>query len=310
MPKHVVIKQKDFVWVDVLNHSPEELSAIAAEYNLHPNAVKDCLDPEHQPKFEKMGELSFLILRAFDELSSPDGDSIQELTRKTAIFFNSNFVLTIHRKDQVFLEKLRAKWTHQQPAQFQSSVLLLDLLFEVIHSYEKPVDESLTLLEQLEMAVFEAQGARPFAMAEGYYLKRKASIFKWMLRAAIDVLPKLAVPPEAASQAQNIREEADGLLYYAEDLRESINSLLNLHISLSTQKTTEASHRINEIVRVLTVFSVFLLPLNLLTGIFGMNFEHMPELKWQYGYPAVLLSMLAVTGLIYIWFKKKGWLKG
>ena len=89
---------------------------------------------------------------------------------------------------------------------------------------------------------------------------------------------------------------------FFDELMESVNSLLNLHLSM-------ASHRTNEVVRVLTIFSVFLLPLSLIASVYGMNFEHMPELKWTYGYPMVIGIMLAVTLGIFLWFRRKGWLK-
>jgi magnesium transporter len=90
---------------------------------------------------------------------------------------------------------------------------------------------------------------------------------------------------------------------YADELLEEVNSLLSIQLAL-------ASHRTNEVVRVLTVFSVFFLPLTFIVGIYGMNFDFMPELRQRWGYPAVLAGMGAVTLAIYLWFRRRGWLRG
>jgi magnesium transporter len=84
-------------------------------------------------------------------------------------------------------------------------------------------------------------------------------------------------------------------------LSENIHQLLSIYFSASSQKT-------NEIMRVLTIFSVFFMPLTFIVGIYGMNFDFMPELRWKLGYPAVMVTMVFVTVMIYFWFKRKKWL--
>jgi magnesium transporter len=86
-----------------------------------------------------------------------------------------------------------------------------------------------------------------------------------------------------------------------DSLAENTNQLFNIYFSISAQKT-------NEIIRVLTLFSVFFMPLTFIVGIYGMNFHFMPELSWKWGYPAVMLTMAVVTLGIYWWFRRKGWL--
>ncbi|MFN8791695.1 MAG: CorA family divalent cation transporter [Bdellovibrionales bacterium] len=120
-----------------------------------------------------------------------------------------------------------------------------------------------------------------------------------------DHLEKILTPVKCIC----IKENCDSCYFYSDELMENITTLIGLSISLSTQKTTEASYRTGEIVRVLTIFSIFLLPLNVITGIYGMNFEHMPELKSPWGYSGALTVMLALLVGIYFWLNKKGWLK-
>ena len=91
--------------------------------------------------------------------------------------------------------------------------------------------------------------------------------------------------------------------FFAEELLEDVNNLLSIQLAL-------ASHRTNEVVRILTVFSVFFLPLTFVVGIYGMNFQFMPELRERWGYPAVMGAMGFVTLVILLWFRKRGWLRG
>lgn len=302
--KMTKIESPSFHWLDIVDPSQQELEEVAKRYGLHPTSVQDCLEPEHLPKFEKIEGLTFIILRAFDEVCNPQADTVQELTRKVAIFYTPTFLITVHRKDQPFFETLRNKWSSKILAMTNPAPYVVsDLIQGVFNSYEKPIDTDLNQLEQLEMRVFGAQGTTPFQVEQGYYLKRRASVFKRILRMSMDLLPKISGLFDSNTPLfQDIRDGAESLYFFSDELMESTNSLLNLHLSL-------ASHKINEVIRVLTIFSVFILPLNVITGVYGMNFEWMPELKWPWGYPLVILTMIATTLAIFAWFKRKGWLR-
>ncbi len=322
-----VLKNQNYLWIDLSNPSQKDLRELAREYSLPLQTVKDCLTPDHLQKYEKNGNVHFLIFRAFDENSDSKADTVQELTRKVAVFFSDTWVLTIHRKDQAFLKTLREKWKAVSAGQvplpepvapeiselpaaqpnLQGNLIhqiLEDLTSSVIHTYEAPITRALDRLEELEMGVFEAEGSKAFQLVDGYYLKRRAWVFKRMIRSTLELLPKMQEACRlGTSFLAHPKEDADGLFFYVDELLESITSLLNLHISIQSQKT-------NEVMRILTIFSVFLLPLTLVTGVYGMNFEIMPELHHPLGYPGAILLMVLIELGIFFWFRKKGWLKG
>jgi magnesium transporter len=100
---------------------------------------------------------------------------------------------------------------------------------------------------------------------------------------------------------QDLKETANSVLVQAEQLNENITHLLNLHISIATMRT-------NEVMRVLTVFSVFFLPLTFVVGVYGMNFKYMPELESRLGYPLVWLLMVGIILVIFFWFRRKRWI--
>lgn len=110
------------------------------------------------------------------------------------------------------------------------------------------------------------------------------------------------------SDFDSLQENVERNLFYSEDVLENVTGLLNLHVSLLSNETNEASFKTNEVMRVLTVFSIFFLPLNFLAGIYGMNFKHMPELEMHNGYFFVLLGMGLISLTIFGWVYKRGWL--
>lgn len=317
METRVVCKTEKFEWIDIVNPKKAELEKIALQYGLPATSVQDCLDPEHLPKFEKIGDVYFLILRAFDEAAPSKGDSIQELTRKIAVFYTDRFMLTVHRKDQPFLINLIEFWKNQNSTvESPQYILLPELIKSVISTFEKPIDAAFSELEDLEVAAFGLLAAKPFRIKKAYFFKRKTFVIKLIIRLLSDVISKLNssvglqnVNPALTSRFQDLKENCDSCYFYSDELMENITTLIGLSISLSTQRTTEAAFRTGEIVRVLTIFSIFLLPLNVITGIYGMNFEHMPELKSPWGYYGALGAMLALLVGIYFWLNKEGWLK-
>lgn len=307
---HTSIDQKQFLWVDILNPSSSELHDLSVTYQLPENALIDCLDAEHLPKYERIDDLNFVILRVYDDSAAQDADTVQELTRKVAVFQSAGRVITIHRSELTGLSALRESWRNAKIDHYEclSDKILLQILRCSIDSYAAPMMLNRNLLEVFEEKIFKHQGD---TFEDGYYLKRRANTFRRMLRLSMDILPRIGeYYTEEASILQDIKETGDRLIYYAEEFYENINNLVGLHLSLSSYRLTLASHRTNEVVRLLTIFSVFFMPLNLITGIYGMNFEHMPELKSEHGYHLTLAMMAIVSSLIAFYFYKRGLFKG
>ena len=294
-------------WRDFAGTSKEELEKLASEYGLNSEMVRDCLDPAHLPKLERSPRVSFLMLRAYDETSAEDASSIQDITRKVAIFMGENFVLTFHRVPLKWMDGVWDHWERKAKREPQQMAALLeDIVEECLYTFEEPIDQAALSIDKLEDNIFhngQAPVASQYIVEEAYLAKKRATLFKRLLRLTRDVVPSISKIGDPSSSAiQNLKEEADRLYFYSDDLVETANDLVQLSISL-------ASNRTNEVVRVLTLVSIFLLPLNLITGVYGMNFVHMPELNWKFGYPLVILFMTFVEVTVYLFLKKKGWIR-
>jgi magnesium transporter len=302
-----------FVWLDVVDPTREELTELVADYGLHPLSVSDCLDPTHLPKYEVFENHSFVILRAVDADAPRTADTVQALTRKIAVFAGPAFVITIHRKDQPWLTTLQERGLAGVPLKHATrsegiQIHLLTQLFNAaLDTYQRPLEEVELTLDRFDAHVFEGTvqtgGAFRTDLREIHRLKRKVTLCKRLLWRTVDVTQRM-VPAagKTAALLRDVQENAESYHFYADELLDDANTLLNVQLAL-------ASHRTSEVMRVLTVFSVFFLPLTFIVGVYGMNFEYMPELRERWGYPAVLVGMVLVTLAIYRWFRMRGWLR-
>lgn len=288
-------------WLDLVNPSESELLEVARLYKIPAWAVRACMNPEHLPKAEALGNdgIHFAILRAHDESSAPDADSIQGMTRKAAIFWGAGFVVSVCRKEQSCLRSMRQHITAHPVTR---DVLVGEFARVMSATFDRPLDRLYAAFEKLEEQAFRDQAPRSL-IEDSYLLKRQASLLKRLLRITLDTLSKLRemLDDPGDGRVRAARESIESSAFFADDLVDSLNHLLNLHVSLQ-------SHRQNEVVRVLTAFSVFFLPLSFIAGVYGMNFEHMPELKHPLGYYGALALMGSVVVGLAIWFYRKGWL--
>ncbi|HEX7336143.1 MAG TPA: CorA family divalent cation transporter [Gemmatimonadales bacterium] len=298
-----------FTWIDVVQPTREELSDIAKQYGLHPTSVEDSLDPEHLPKYEQIEAVTFIIVRAMDAQATRDCSTVQEMTRKVATFYGSDFLITIHRTEQPFLTSLMDKHRTSVPppgADRRKTFLprlLIELINGAIATYDRPLQQAEVAIDNFEATVFGDHDLGGL-LQRIYTEKRRVTQMRRMLSHTLDLVQRLVPASQpTAPLFQDLRENVESMHFWADELVDDVNNLLTIQLHL-------ASHRTNEVVRVLTVFTAFFLPLTFIVGVYGMNFEFMPELRQRWGYPAVIIGMGIVTLVIYLWFRRRGWLRG
>ncbi len=303
--KQVILETPQCKWIDVVDPGADELAALSAEYGIHPLAVQDCLDPGHLPKYEKIGPISFVILRAFDEKAAPGADSVHKITRKVALFFNDQLLITVHRAEQRFLEELKGE-AASSPAKLKARCdqHVFAIANGVIDSFWKPLEDA-----EARIAAIEKRQERPrnqlSFVHEVFHLKRRINAIRSTSRHILETVRKLTADGVASLPAtprlNDLRENAESLYFATDEMIEDVNSLLSLTLAV-------ADHETNQTTKVLTIFAAFFLPLTFIVGVYGMNFDVMPELRWRFGYALVLGVMAAVCVGIYLWFRRKGWM--
>jgi len=287
-----------YEWIDVTAPTEEEFAELAIKYNLHPALINDCLQPDHLPKFERMEKYAFIIFRIYTENDLPEADSIQELTNKIAIFISDQFILTIHRKKQTLFDNVIDSLKEKSCS--STKELLNILISSCLNTYEPPLQKLSKSIDYYEELVFLRPKKAPLLKGL-YYLKRKTDLLKQMLILSFDIIDNVDGKGDGTVETRDTRDHYVKLQNMFASQSDNIHQLLNVYFSASSQRT-------NETMRILTIFSVFFMPLTFIVGIYGMNFNFMPELKWKLGYPMVMVLMVVVTFVIYIWFKKKKWL--
>ena len=292
------IKEDGFEWLDIIEPSEDEFTEVAGRYHLHPALVNDCLEPDHLPKFERMPNYSFILFRICSKDDTPEVENVEDLTSTIAIFFCEKFILTIHRKKQSLFEQVISSMEEKMSS--SSKELLNILIAACLNTYEDPIKKLSLSGDYYERMVFLTPKDEPLLKGV-YYLKRKIDLLKQMLILSYDIIDKLDSKEEGTVETRDTRDLFIKLQSMLIVRSENIKHLLEIYFSASSQRT-------NETIRVLTIFSVFLMPMTFIVGLYGMNFQVMPELKWKFGYPGVLLLMAVVNGVIYFWFKKKKWL--
>lgn len=286
-------------WIDIVFPTTEELATVANTYNLPPNLVQDCLEPNHLPKFEINGKITFIIVRVIDPVSTDKADSIQEVTKKIAIFYLANTLITIHRREESFL--FDVKDTQCMGDNTQLEKILTEILRKSILSYEMPIMRADASLDTFETKIFLKRKI-PNMIRDSYYLKRKVDVYRRMLILTKELLGRITEESNIKKTAiEDLKDNLERVYVECEQVRENLNQLLNIHFNLSTQ-------RVNEVILVLTMFSVFFMPLTFIVGVYGMNFKYMPEIDWEYGYLGVWVLMATVIIIIWQWFKRKKWL--
>lgn len=294
-----------FHWIDVIDPSVAEIIMLTEKYNLHETSIQDCLDPKHLPKYEQIKNITFIMLRALDDKATPEANSVRELTHKLAIFMSPAFFITVHRNDDSYLTQIRDKWIRNSNLlEVEDSkamaILLEKIIASVLFTYNHALAICENKLEDFEDVLIQEKSTS-YSIQDKFLLKGQAYVFKRILRLTLDIIPKIKLiadynPP----LLQDLRETGESLYFETENILEHINNLINLHLSLASQKTSD-------ILRVLTLFSVFFMPLTFIVGIYGMNFDYMPELRMKWGYPAVIIGMLVVVFSLYLWFRKREW---
>ncbi|MEY4728694.1 MAG: hypothetical protein RLZZ390_1218 [Bacteroidota bacterium] len=269
----------EFTWIDITAPTLDDLSNVSERYALNHHNLQDCLEPDHLPKFEEGDPFNFIILRkVLDETDK--GASIHALTTKIAIFFDEDTIVTIHRVPHPDLfpacEQLIRSGKITSIGSF-----LLKIISKVQQSYSRFATALNLQIDETETRLF---------------IKKQAALLL-----TGEVVSAVQHRQKKSSEVQDIRDSQIKLQLFYDQLTEDALNLVSMYMSISANKT-------NDVMKVLTIFSAYFLPLTFIVGVYGMNFEFMPELEWTYGYPLVLGLMLVVFLLIYFWFRRKKWL--
>lgn len=288
-----------FEWIDVTDPSREEMEVLKLKYNLAQASINDCFQAGHLPKIEEFENYHFLVIRSIPKQFDSFADSLSEITERVSVFFSESFIITVHKGPIEYLDKIQESIS---TSKFPSSKHFINhLTSEALKTFEKLAIEKLTpQLDSYEEIVFLRKRKKNF-LRQLYYIKRQTDHIRIILTLYDDMVDFFHVTAFKNVYTQDLKDIYERASTLYRNIAENTSQLLNIYFNMESNHT-------NDIMRTLTIISVFFMPLTFIVGIYGMNFRNMPELEWYYGYPAIMLAMAILALLIYIWFKRKKWL--
>jgi magnesium transporter len=293
------LNDRNIVWTDISEPTQQELEDVSRKYGLNAYTLIDSLDPDHLPKYEEHQDINFIIVRAIHDDHTAE-QNVRSLSTKIAIFYNDKFLVTAHRCSQPIIESAR-KHSVETGKAGSVTVLAIQIAREALHTFEAPALRLSAKIESIESRLFLKRNLPPDLIKSIYVIKSKAGVYKKLLLLSNEVVRSIRANHDERPALQDLRDLHTKLLLLNEQLLDDAHNLMNIYLSLSAGKT-------NDVMKVLTIFSVFFMPITFIAGIYGMNFRFMPELDFRYGYPLALALMAVVSIVIFVWFRRKRWL--
>jgi len=284
-----------FVWVALRDPNEDELVAMQAEFGLHELAVEDVMHGEQRPKVEEYDKLLFVVLNTI-ELDATDQLRVGEVH----IFAGPNYVLSVRNRSQHSLLGVRQRTELEPELLSNGPGFVLYALMDAV------VDRYFPVIDMLESEL-ESPGSARSNITQLYALKQRVQTVKHAVSPLLESAGKLwsgRVPMVCEPNREYMRDVYDHLLRIngsLDTLRETLVTAIQVNLSMVTIEESETTKK-------LAAWAGIFAAATALAGIWGMNFERMPELKWQYGYPAALGLIVAVCALLYRRFRKVGWL--
>jgi magnesium transporter len=290
-----------FVWVALKEPGPSELDQMQIEFGLHDLAVEDAHTGHQRPKIEEYGDSLFTVMHSVELIKG------ELVVGEVDVFVAENYVLTIRNGSQHNFLAVRSR-CEREPEHLKrgSAFVLYALMDAVVDRYFPVVDALESELETIEEQIF-TKGSQRSNIERLYQLKRKVVILKHAVAPLIEAVAKLdggRVPPIFVNTKEYFRDVHDHLHRIntsIDSIRDTIGTAIQVSLSMVSIDENEVNKRLAAYAAIFAVATAFV-------GIWGMNFEVMPELEWKYGYPSALATVAVVCGYLYYRFKKTGWL--
>ena len=299
-------EERSVIWVDMEKPTEADEQVLLNIFRFHPLTVEDCRENRHYPKIEEFPGYLYFIVHGVTADTSPDRFNTIELDG----FLGPNYVITYHHEMFRSINNVKKQLTTSPVTCQRGPAFLLHQILDQIVDYYSPVlDDFDERVDQLEDSIFSLKRPNDSILEQIMELKRSVlrlrrisakqmDIFYRMSRGEVHMIPQAMLP-----FYRDIYDHLVRVTDLAENYRDLISGALEAYLSV-------VSNRMNEIMKVLTIFSAVMLPLTFLAGVYGMNFDNIPELHTKYGYFAIWIVMLLVAVIMLSLFWRAGWIGG
>ena len=291
-----------FAWIGLHEPTEDEFDSVRREFQLHELAVEDAINAHQRPKLEVYGDSLFLVLKPARYI---DGEKVIDFG-EILVFVGDGFIITVRHGETTALHEVREN-VERSPELLKHGpgAVLHAIVDRVVDDYAPAIECLRVDIEEVETDVFSPE--RGSSAQRIYLLKREVLEFARATAPLVEPVNRLARGGYAQVHGEvhaYFRDVSDHLVRVDEQL-EAFSDLLT---SVLTANLSQVTVQQNEDVRKISAAVALIAVPTMIAGVYGMNFEHMPELGWQYGYPLVVGLMLAVCFTLYRYFKRAGWL--
>lgn len=291
------------LWLDLQETGDEEAEVLGTVFAFHPLAIEDALGHVEHPKLDDYGSYLYVVAHGL-ELDGADGDALRVL--ELDLFLGSNYLVTYHHEPLHCVELLWARALRDERHLQRGADGLAHGVLDIL------VDDLMPLLDKLDATIEQLEDeilADPTQKTLARILDIKQATLH-LRRTAVperEVVYRLSrndsplVRPKTQLYFRDIYDHLVRVVDINDSLRDVVASALEIYLSV-------VSNRMNEVMKWLTAVTTIFMPLTLLAGIYGMNFHHMPELEWRYGYFGLLAAMIVIAVGMVAWFRRRGWM--
>ncbi len=300
-----------FAWIGLYRPSDKELASVATEFDLHPLAIEDATGGHQRSKVERYGDTLFIVLRPARYDDEHEQLDIGELH----LFAGPDFLITIRHAESPDLSAVRRRLEAQpELLALGSEAVLYAVLDRVVAEYEPVVAGIENDIDEIEDDLFgdsddDALSRRIYELSGELVRFARAthplvSIIEWLQRGQ----EVYHVDIELQRKLRDVRDRAIRVTERIDGFRTVLDKALTVHSALVARRQTEVNLEQNEQVKKISSWAAIIFAPTLIGTVYGMNFDVMPELHWEYGYPVALAVMIAFPTLLYVLFKRRRWL--
>ena len=296
-------KKDTLLWVDVEKPTQKEMDFLENNFLFHPLAIEDCMASIQRPKIDRYDNYLFIVLHAAILAAHKDKATSLELDT----FLGENYVVTIHLKRIPSVSSTWDRCLKNQGMTSKGAAYLFYFLTDTL------VDNYFPILEKLDNDIQKAEDkvfkdSDSLILNKIFDLKENVLILRRILGPQRDTMNFIArgdyqpmIPTDLSIYFRDVSDLMARINDNLDTYRDALSSVLDEHISIT-------SNKLNEIMKVLTIIATIMMPLTLITGVYGMNFRYMPEMEWRYGYFLIIGIMLLIAIGMLLFFKRKKWL--
>jgi magnesium transporter len=296
--------KKSVTWINISGlHDVEIIEKLGEKFNLHPLLMEDIVNTEQRPKLEDYDDYLFVILKML--YSEGENHLIQH--EQISLIVTPSVVISLQEKEGDVFDPVRQRIRKGKGRIRKSGTdyLAYVLIDTVVDHYFKVFEEIGIKIEELQEEVLANPSTEILQSIQN--LKREMIFIRksiWPLREIISGLLRsesALIKEDILPYLRDVYDHTIQVIDTTETFRDMLSGMLDIYLS-------SLSNKMNEVMKVLTIMATIFIPLTFIAGIYGMNFEFMPELKWHWSYPALWVILITIFVLMVFWFKRKKWL--